>query len=104
MSYEVSRRTHEIGIRLAIGANAGDVVRMVMRETILLVFIGVSIGVLCSLLTGKYVSSMLFGLVPNDPATIAVAVLSLCSVAALAGYIPARRASRVDPMVALRYE
>ena len=104
MSYEVSRRTHEIGIRLAIGARPGEVVRMVMRETVLLVVIGAAIGLGISLITGRYISSLLFGLAPNDPLTIAIAVLSSCTIATLAGYIPARKASRVDPMVALRYE
>ena len=104
MSYAVTRRTNEIGIRLALGARGADVVRMVMRETMLMVVIGVVIGLSAALATTRLVSSLLFGLAPNDPATIGLAALVLLAVAAVAGYLPARRAARVDPMVALRHE
>jgi putative ABC transport system permease protein len=104
MSYAVARRTNEIGIRMALGARGADVVRMVMKETMLLVAIGMAIGLGAARATTRLISSLLFDLSPNDPATIAAAVLLMIVVAALAGYLPARRASRVDPMAALRCE
>ena len=104
MSYAVARRTNEIGIRMALGATAPRVTRMVMRETMMLVIVGVAIGVGAALATTRLIESMLFGLAPNDPVTISVAVLLMIAVAAVAGYLPARRAAKVDPMVALRYE
>ncbi len=104
MSYAVTRRTNEIGIRMALGARGADVVRMVMKETMLMVVIGAAIGLSAALATTRLVSSLLFGLAPNDPMTIAVAAALMIAVAALAGYLPARRASRVDPMTALRCE
>jgi predicted permease len=104
MSYSVARRTNEIGIRLALGAQRGDVMRLVLRETLLLVLIGLVIGLGAAMASTRLISSMLFGLTPNDPGTILLAALLLVAVATLAGYLPARRASRVDPMVALRYE
>jgi predicted permease len=104
MSYAVTRRTNEIGVRMALGARGADVVRMVMRETMLLVAIGMAIGLGAALATTRLISSLLFELTPNDPATIAAAALLMIAVAALAGYLPARRASRVDPMAALRCE
>src|SRR6266511_2810178 len=104
MTYAVTRRTNEIGVRMTLGARGADVVRMVMKETLLLVAIGMAIGLGSALATTRLISSLLFGLTPNDPATIAAAVLLMIVVAALAGYLPARRASRVDPMTALRCE
>jgi predicted permease len=104
MSYDVARRTHEIGIRMALGAQRRDVVGLVMRETMLLVVIGVIIGLGSALGATRLIASWLYGLKPNDPLTIALAGLLLLAVAALAGYLPARRAARVDPMVALRHE
>ena len=104
MSYGVARRTNEIGIRMALGATAPGVTLMVMRETMLVVGIGVVIGLGAAVATTRLVAAMLFGLGPNDSLTISVAVLLMIAVAALAGYIPARRASKVDPMIALRYE
>lgn len=104
MSYAVARRTNEIGIRMALGATATGVTRMVMRETMLLVVIGIVIGLAAALGSTPLIESMLFGLAPRDSATISFAALLLIAVAALAGYIPARRAARVDPMIALRYE
>jgi predicted permease len=104
MSYTVSRRTNEIGIRMALGAQQAHVLRMVMRETVLLVGIGLAIGIPAALAGGRLVASMLFGLKPADPMTILAALALLLLVAAFAGYLPARRAARVDPMAALRYE
>jgi ABC-type antimicrobial peptide transport system permease subunit len=102
MSYGVARRTNEIGIRMALGARDQSVLWLVLREALTLVGIGLVIGVLASLLVTKTAESLLYELKPNDPLTIAFATLMLAAVAALAGYLPARRASRVDPMVALR--
>jgi predicted permease len=104
MSYDVARRTHEIGIRMALGAQRRDVIGLVLRETILLVSIGVIIGLGAALGATRLITSLLYDLTPNDPLTISLASLLLLTVAALAGYLPARRASRVDPMVALRHE
>jgi ABC-type antimicrobial peptide transport system permease subunit len=102
--HTVTRQTTEIGIRMALGAQARSVQWLVLRETLLLVLIGVAIGLPVALASTRLISSQLFGLTPFDPITIAMATLLLIAVAAFAGYLPARRASRVDPMVALRYE
>jgi putative ABC transport system permease protein len=104
MSYDGACRTNEIGVRMALGARGADVVRMVMKETMLLVAIGMAIGLGAARATTRLISTLLFDLSPNDPATIAAAVLLMIAVAALAGYLPARRASRIDPMTALRCE
>jgi ABC-type antimicrobial peptide transport system permease subunit len=104
MSYTVSRRTNEIGIRMALGAQGSDVMRQVLRESMILVAVGVAIGVAAAFGTGHFLSTILFGLAPNDTLTIAAATLVMVAVSALAGFLPARRASRVDPMVALRYD
>jgi predicted permease len=104
MSYVVSRRTNEIGIRMALGAGRTHVRWRVMREVLILTVIGVAIGVPTVLVSSRLVSSMLFGLHGNDPLSLVAAVFVMLLIAALAGYLPARRASRVDPMVALRYE
>jgi predicted permease len=104
MSYTVSRRTNEIGIRMALGAQGADVMRQVLRESMILVAVGVVIGVGAAFGAGRLLSTMLFGLAPNDVVTIAGATLIMVAVSGLAGFLPARRASRVDPMVALRYD
>ena len=104
MLYSVARRTNEIGIRMALGARAGDVLRLVMSESMRLVAIGVAIGLAVALAAGRLVSSLLFGLGATDATTILVATVVMVAVSALAGYLPARRASRVDPLVALHYE
>jgi predicted permease len=104
MSYTVTRRTHEIGIRMALGAERGQVLGQVMREILLLVLAGVAVGVPIALAVDRWVSSMLFGLHPTDPVSFTGATVLLIVVAAVAGYLPARRASLIDPMVALRYE
>ncbi len=104
MSYSVAKRTNEIGIRMALGAARGDVLRLVMREGLAPVLIGVAIGLPAAIAGGRLITSLLFGLTPADPLTICAATLLLLAVAALAGYLPARRAARVDPMTALRCE
>jgi putative ABC transport system permease protein len=104
ISYSVSRRTNEIGIRVALGASRGTILRMVLRETLVLTFAGLAVGLPCALAASRLLGNMLFGVSASDPATIAIVAITLAVVAALAGYIPARRAMRVDPMVALRYE
>jgi ABC-type antimicrobial peptide transport system permease subunit len=104
MSYGVARRTNEIGIRIALGARGRSVLWLVLREALVLVSIGLVVGVLASLAVTKTAASLLFELKPNDPLTITLATLLLSLVALVAGYLPARRASRVDPMVALRDE
>ena len=102
MSYNVSRRTNEIGIRMALGAERRTVVKMVMSESMLLVGIGVALGLGAALWAGRFVKTVVYGLSPNDAFTIAAAVTLITVVSALAGYLPARWASKVDPMVALR--
>jgi predicted permease len=104
MSYNVSRRTNEIGIRMALGAQRYDVLRLVMRESMLLVAIGVVTGLVIAFASSRLVSTLLFGLAARDAKSMALAVGVMVAVSALAGYLPARRASRVDPMVALHYE
>jgi len=104
MAYAVARRTREIGIRMALGARPGAVLWLVLRETLLLIFIGIVIGLPVALAATRLTEGLLFGLTPNDPLTLALATLALIAIAALAGYLPARRAARVDPLVALRFE
>jgi ABC-type antimicrobial peptide transport system permease subunit len=104
MSYLVSQRTPEIGIRIALGATRGDVLRLVIGRGLGLAGIGVAIGLAASLAGMRVMSGLLFGVEPRDPLVFAVVPLVLISVAALASFIPARRASRVDPLVALRMD
>jgi predicted permease len=104
MSYTVVRRTREIGIRMALGAERGRVLWLVLREVSLLAIAGVALGLPSALALAQLVSSQLYGLSPADPATLAVATALLASVALFAGYLPARRATIVDPMTALRHE
>ena len=104
MSYGVARRTNEMGIRIALGAQGRSVLWLVLREALLLVVIGLVVGVLASLALTKTAESLLYELKPNDPLTIALATIVLMVVALVAAYLPARRAARVDPMVALREE
>ena len=104
MSYSVVQRTHEIGIRMALGAQQHDVLKMVVQRGMSLAGVGVILGVAASFGLTRLISHLLFGVSPSDPVTfLAVAVL-LMSVALFANYIPARRATQVDPMVALRCE
>lgn len=104
ISYSVAQRTHEIGIRMALGAQHQDVVRMVLRQGGKIALIGTAIGVAVAIGLTRLMSSLLFSVSANDPLTFAGVALLLLAVAMLACYIPARRAVRVDPMIALRYE
>ena len=104
MAYTVERRTREIGIRMALGALQGNVLWLVMKEVVLLVAGGIALGVPAALLLTNLVRNQLYGIPPHDPVTLLLAVLGLATVAALAGFVPALRASRVDPTCALRYE
>jgi len=104
MSYTVSRRTNEIGIRMALGAQRAMVVGMVLRESMLMIVIGIALGVAGALAGGRFVESILFGLSTTDVWTISAVIVVTALVSLAAGYLPARRASRIDPMVALRYE
>jgi putative ABC transport system permease protein len=101
-SYAVSRRRAEIGIRLALGAPAGDVVRMVLSRVTLLVGLGIVAGAGVSIWVSKFVATLLYGLQPRDPVTLAGGALTLAAVGAIAGWLPARRASRIDPLEVLR--
>jgi len=104
MSYFVAQRRHEVGIRMALGAQRSEVLRMVVREAMVLVAIGVAFGLLGAVALTRLLSNMLYGIKGLDPLTfISVSVL-LAAVGALASYLPARRASRIDPMLALRHE
>jgi predicted permease len=104
MSYNVSRRTNEIGIRMALGAQRSHVLGLVMRESMILVAIGIVVGLVAALSASGFVKTLLFGLPPTDPLALAAAIAIMIVVSGLAGYLPARRASKVDPMVALHYE
>lgn len=104
ISYSVGRRTHELGIRMALGAQPGSVLSMILRETLALTGIGIAVGIPCAVGTAQLIKHLLFNVTPYDPATLALVPLVLVAVGALASYIPARRAMKVDPMIALRCE
>ena len=104
LSHNVVRRTREIGIRMALGAKAGDVLSVIVREGMALTLIGCGIGIALALALTRFVASLLYGVTPIDPTTFGGVTLVLMAAALLACYLPARRAARIDPMVALRYE
>jgi len=104
MSYVVGQRSSEIGLRMALGASPRDVLRLVLRQALLLAVIGIAVGLACAAAMTQLLSSMLFGVKATDPLTYVAVVVTLTGTAMLASYIPARRAMRVDPIVALRYE
>jgi putative ABC transport system permease protein len=104
IAYSVTRRTREIGVRVALGAHPRDILTMILGQGVRTILIGVAIGLAGSLVLTRTVKSLLFGVTATDPLTFAAVVLLLVAAALLACYIPARRATRVDPMVALRYE
>jgi ABC-type antimicrobial peptide transport system permease subunit len=104
ISYSVNQRTKEIGIRMAMGASSGRVQRDVLIKTLRLALAGVALGTLGSFALSKWIESLLFGTTATDPAVFSGVILLLCSVALVAAYVPARRASRIDPMQALRTE
>ncbi len=104
MAYSVLRRTREIGIRVALGAARSRVLWLVLHETIGLALIGLAVGVPAALALGRFVIGLLYGIAPTDAATLTAAALLMTAIALLAGLLPARRAMRVDPIVALRYE
>jgi putative ABC transport system permease protein len=104
IAYVVSQRTHEIGVRMALGARQTDVLKMVMRQGLFVTSIGLIIGMAAAIAAARLLAPLLYGIGANDPATLIGVALGVATTAMLACYIPARRAMRVDPAVALRYE
>jgi ABC-type antimicrobial peptide transport system permease subunit len=104
LSYSVARRTQEIGVRVSLGAQRSDVLRLILGEGARLALIGIVLGIVASLAVTRLMSSLLFGIKPSDPLTFITVAALLSLVALFASYVPARHAMRVDPMVALRYE
>jgi putative ABC transport system permease protein len=104
ISYSVVQRTHEIGVRMALGAQSVDVLRLVIRQGMFLTFTGLAIGIVAGTFVTRVLTDMLFGVTPRDPLTFVGVPVLLLVVAFLACFIPARRATRIDPLVALRYD
>jgi putative ABC transport system permease protein len=104
LAYSTTQKTHEIGIRMALGAEGTDVLGMIVRSGLRPVLVGIAIGLATSVLLGRTIGTQLFGVTAYDPRTLAAAAMLLTTIAAIACWIPARRAARVDPLVALRYE
>ena len=104
ISYVVSARTNEIGIRLALGATRGTILQMILRQGLELAIAGAAVGIACALIVSHLMAGLLYGVTPTDPLTFAGVTLVLTTVALAACYIPAIRAMRIDPLVALRYE
>jgi predicted permease len=104
VSYSVNQRTHEVGIRMALGAGKGDVLKMIASQTLRMTLLAAAAGSTCALIMGQVMRSLVYGISPSDPATLGAGVLVIVGVSALASYLPARRATKVDPVEALRYE
>jgi ABC-type antimicrobial peptide transport system permease subunit len=104
MVYAVKQRTAEIGVRIALGAQRGDVLKLILGQGIMLTLAGLAVGLIAALGLTRVLVSLLYGVVPSDPVTLIIVPLVLVAISLLACYVPARRAMRVDPMVALRYE
>ena len=104
IAYNVSRRSSEIGVRMAVGAARSHIVALVLRECVLLLSIGLACGVALALAASRAATSLLFGLKPDDPATFGMATVILAAIALAASYLPALRASKLDPLEALRHE
>jgi putative ABC transport system permease protein len=104
MAYSVAQRTHELGIRMALGAQKSDVLGLIVRKGVILTLIGVAIGLAIALALTRLMTTLLFGVAPTDATTFVAVSVLLIFVALLACYIPARRATKLDPLVALRYE
>jgi ABC-type antimicrobial peptide transport system permease subunit len=104
MAYAISQRTGEIGLRMALGARRGDILRVVLNDAALIVIAGVGAGLLGSLFLTRFLQTLLFDIKPTDPLTFGALTILLAGVALLASFIPARRASRIDPLLALRHE
>ena len=104
MAYTVSRRTREIGIRMALGARSGDIGWLVTREVLLIVVAGIIVGLPAAWWLSRFVATQLYGVKPMDPLALGAAIIGLTCVAVLAGLVPSRRAAKVNPTVALRYE
>ena len=104
MAFVVARRTKELGVRMALGAGRGSVIWLVMKDVLLLLAIGLAVGIPTAIGMGRFVASQLYGIKANDPSIAAASMIAMIMVATLAGLIPAQRASRIDPILALRYE